>query len=327
MENGEKSLQSKENEVVKIAGFWRRVTAFVLDGFILSIIGFILSLLYRPVLPGVGALGRAIGFIIALIYLGLMNSKIANGQSVGKKLMKIKVVNKKGEYISPLKSFSRTAILILPFFLNGWMLPYYPPNLIIVSLLGLIVFGAGGIIIYLFIFNKETRQSLHDLACGTYVVREKIDGVIIAREFPKMHYIFPGVLLISILIYSFIIEPNIAKKGFMPELFEALEELYKKENIWSAEIYIGQSGFPGQTTKYVSSTIILKEEPESGYSEAENIAKFLLESISEAKEKDMIFVTLSYGFDLGIAASWSSQNFSFSTAELLGEDSINAVRP
>ena len=175
----------------------------------------------------------------------------------------------------------------------------------------------------MFIFNKETRQSLHDLACGTYVVKEESEGEIVPQKFAKIHYIFPGVLILCLLVFTFIIEPNLSKKGVMPELFSALEELNKRENICSAQIFVGKGGFAGQYSQYIRSTITLREEPESRYSEAKSIARSLIESISEAKEKDAILIILSYGFDLGIASHWNTTSFSFTPAELIGEDSIN----
>jgi uncharacterized RDD family membrane protein YckC len=325
MENEDKSLQTKGTKEEKISGFWIRLIAFTIDGIILGIVGFLLGFLYKPVLLGIGAFGRVIGFFVVLLYFGLLNSKIGKGQSLGKKLMKIKVINQKGEFISPLRSFARSAILEIPFFLNNWMLPSSFSKPIIVSIIGFIVFVIGGIIIYLFIFNKETRQSLHDLACGTYVVKEESEGEIEPRKIAIIHYIVSGALILSFFIFSFIIAANLSEDSLMSELHSASEGLYEKENILHASIYVEKrrAFHTNQTTTFVRSTVILREEPESRQSEAKSIAKYLIDNISEAKEKDEILIIISYGFDIGIASWWNSENFSFSPSELIGKDIIH----
>jgi len=43
------------------------------------------------------------------------------------------------------------------------------------------VFGLGGALVYLYVFNRRTRQSLHDLAAGTFVVAARHSGGIRER--------------------------------------------------------------------------------------------------------------------------------------------------
>ena len=60
----------------------------------------------------------------------------------------------------------------LPFFLNG----VFTDRPWLGELAVFVVFVWGGAIVYLFLFNRRTRQSLHDLICGTFVVRKKAGG-------------------------------------------------------------------------------------------------------------------------------------------------------
>jgi len=79
-----------------------------------------------------------------------------------------------GEPLELVKSFLRYTILGVPFFLNN---SHLPPQLLaswIGTLFSVLVFGFGGSIIYLIIFNRRTRQSLHDLIVGSYVVKSGV---------------------------------------------------------------------------------------------------------------------------------------------------------
>ncbi|WP_083481602.1 RDD family protein [Agarivorans gilvus] len=95
--------------------------------------------------------------MLALIYFGIMNSTLCNGQTIGKKILRLRVVDGDNNSISLSKSFVRYLILGSPVFLNGvrfsndtslafWLYP-----------LSLIVFGGLLSIIYLYIFNRASR--------------------------------------------------------------------------------------------------------------------------------------------------------------------------
>jgi hypothetical protein len=60
-------------------------------------------------------------------------------------------------------------VLYLPILFNGWSAPFLQ-NPVGGWLAATIVFGVGGATVYLFLFNRATKQSLHDLITGTRVV-------------------------------------------------------------------------------------------------------------------------------------------------------------
>ena len=79
-----------EEKVIKwISGYWRRIGAFAIDSIILGLIGLSLGLVLEDMFVDIGVWGRLFGFTIALLYFGIMNSVISNGQTLGKKLLKI----------------------------------------------------------------------------------------------------------------------------------------------------------------------------------------------------------------------------------------------
>lgn len=180
-------------EPVIIAGFWKRLLALIIDSLLLGAVGFLLGLMFFDQFARLGGWGRLVGFIIALLYFGVFNSSIGKGQTIGKRITSIKVVDREGQFLSPQKSFLRSTILEVPFFLNGALIP---PSVLISPLgvlVGLIIFGIGGAIIYLYIFNRRTRQSLHDLAAGSFVIRSFAAAPPVAIGISKFHIVVVGV--------------------------------------------------------------------------------------------------------------------------------------
>lgn len=150
---------------LQIAGFWRRLGAFVIDVIVLGLIGeFVGVLLFSP-LARAGAYALIPGFIIAVIYFGVGNSRELGGQTPGKKLLGIRVVDRNGALLAFPRSMLRYAVLGTPYFLA--CLPasigFHPVTYVVAAIAG---FGELSTI-YLFVFNRRTRQSLHDLVVGT----------------------------------------------------------------------------------------------------------------------------------------------------------------
>lgn len=169
----------------KIAGFWRRLGAFVIDLVLLGIAGMIFGALLFDTLARMGAYARLIGFAIALAYFGICNSRIGDGQTLGKRWLGVRGVDAHDQLLSLPRSLLRYAVLGIPFFANG--LPVDPKLAMSTSLgylLAFVVFGGIFALVYFYIFNRRTRQSLHDLVVGSYV--ERFDGAGRSVPFPVM---------------------------------------------------------------------------------------------------------------------------------------------
>lgn len=126
---------SDGKDVRMFCGFWRRLFAFIVDSLILGIFGLIIGTMFFDFFAEIGVLGLLFGFSIALLYFGIQNSSICGGQTIGKRLLKIRVVDKENETISLQRSFVRFMILGPPYFLNGALLPPTLLNNFVVSLL------------------------------------------------------------------------------------------------------------------------------------------------------------------------------------------------
>lgn len=311
---------TEEKQPKWISGFWRRIGALTIDTIILGIIGQSLGFFLEELLVEIGVWGRLIGFTIALVYFGILNSKIGNGQTLGKKLLKIRVVDLKGELISPLKSIFRYSVLAIPFSLNGAPFSDKIMFSFAIYILSLLVFGGLFSIIYLYIFNRVTRQSLHDITTGTYVVNVAIEKQSVGNVW-KPHYVVVCLFCIGALVVPYFTS-SLAKQEPFSDLFKSRTELMKNQVVQNATISYGKSTFSstnsGTTeTKYVSAQIHLSRDETSNEELAKSFAISIVENYPDALAKDTININLIYGFDIGIASRWSSHGHRFNPTDLL----------
>lgn len=302
-----------------ISGFWRRIGALLIDALILGIFGQILGIFFEGFFVGIGLWGRLIGFSIALIYFGILNSKITNGQTIGKRLLKIRVVNKYNDPIGIPRSVLRYTILSIPFLLNGADLPDAFLFSFGAYILSLIVFGGMFSILYLYLFNRLTRQSFHDLFAGSYVVNTSADFEI-PENIWKPHYYVVGLFCIVALLVP-VLTGSLAKQKQFSGLFETRSAIMENFNVASAGVSYGTSTFTSntsgtQTTSYVSANVSLRKDDISDESLAKSIAKTIKENYSDARNKNVIQVNLIYGFDIGIASRWSKHSHRFDPHQL-----------
>ena len=220
-------MEGKNNFI--IAGFWRRIGAFLVDGLILGIALNILGFIFKNAAFQIGPYGRLIGWLIILIYFSLFNSKIGKGQTIGKRLLKIFVCAYRGQKISLLHSLSRTTIFSLPLLFNGWQLPILSSNTFFLTIATIIVFGIGGVIFYLLIFNRNNRQGLHDIICKTYVVKvsqETVTGNQLPK-IPQIHIVI-SVIIIALSVGSVFAGRLFEAKTIMGVNIESLQSLHKE---------------------------------------------------------------------------------------------------
>jgi uncharacterized RDD family membrane protein YckC len=90
-----------------ICGFWRRIGALFIDSLVLGILGSVIGLFLEDTFVQLGGWGRLIGFAVSITYFGVMNSSLSNGQTIGKKILNIRVVDSSNSTISLPKSFVR----------------------------------------------------------------------------------------------------------------------------------------------------------------------------------------------------------------------------
>ena len=312
---------NQSSDVRAIAGFWRRLGAFCLDCLLLAAIGLAVGFFLTDEFVRLGPWGRLLGFSVALTYFGTLNSVLMGGQTLGKRLLKIKVVAKNGTPLSVPKSFLRFLPLGAPWFLNN---AQFSDSVLFSSwlyVLSVAVFGIGLSIIYLYVFNRKSRQSLHDLMVGSYVVSTEANGPVVAPAVWQGH-----LTVCALLVVASGITPYFTKGLAASEPFASLMNVYRTVNsepwVVYAKINEGQrfmatTGKAQSTTTYLSITAYSKDPDIGNAQRAKQLATLALSADGSAGSLNVIQVTLVYGYDIGIASSWRSKTHAHSPAEWL----------
>lgn len=295
-----------------LSKFWTRIWALLIDSIILGIFGFILGSIFNNFFISLGENAKLIGWVITLFYFSVLSSKIYKEQTFGKKIMNIQVVDIKGNFIDLKKSFLRALILTTPFFINGLKIKGLPTFSSISIIQGLIIFTIGLGIIIFYIFNKATRQSLHDLAVKTYVVQDyKDDKITVMPKIEKLPlYIMAGVFVVTlgISLYSNNSNSDISK------LIPVYEEINKQDHISNSNIYVTYlpKGNDGENRNAYTANISVDRKPQDhsiNNPELQQAAKTFINSNAYESDNDILNMTVISGFDIGIASK--SQYFSF----------------
>lgn len=294
------------------AGFWRRVGAFFIDGLAVGVLGLLLGLVIGDVLAGMGGYERFIGFAIALAY-GLLNSRLTGGRTPGKYLLGIRVADLSGDPISIPRALLRQTVFSVPFFLNG--APFDEQTLLSFFgvVLSVLIFGGMFAIIYLFVFNRKSRRSLHDLVAGTCVVRS-----LPAAGAPPVAPVWRGhLVVVGIVVLLSAAAPFMVKKLAATETFEALlkanEAISAQPDVLRSFIStnISLDGAPDEGG-YVTLTLFIDDPGVVNEERALEIGRLVLDQYPPAREKEVIVVNFVHGFDMVIASSHRSQAYRFS---------------
>lgn len=310
---------TEEAELKWISGFWRRIGALFIDTLILGVAGLALGLVLESLFAQMGGWGRLIGFSIALIYFGVMNSSIAGGQTIGKKALKIRVVDSNNSPINLGKSILRYFVFAIPFSLNGAQFSNEAMLSSLIYPLSLIIFGGLFSIFYLYIFNRITRQSLHDLAVASYVVNTNVEKQATGKVW-NAHLIIVALLFLAAAVVP-TFTTQLAQSEPFKEMLSVQSALSNDQSVAYATISTGSSTFSPanegtKTTTYVSSQVFLKTNNVSDAELARRLAIIVVANYPEALQKDTVHINLTYGYDIGIASRWSRQGHNFSPLEL-----------
>lgn len=302
---------------VVIAGFWRRLIAFIIDLLMLAVLGLIIGALFFDPLARMGQAAKLIGFVIALAYFGLCNSRLFGGQTLAMRWLGLRVVDAQGNTLSLPRSVSRYVVLGVPFFADGTT---FNPQLMLSSALGyvlaLTVFGGILSIIYLYIFNRRTRQSLHDLAVGSYVVQAVPKTG--KAAFPP---VWPGhLVVVAVLALLALGLPALGKRlartttlGGMLPMYQMLST---QPHVISAQVVRGRFYFNGNVTRSIQVALRLDAPMTNDGAMAKHIAQIVAKNDPNISSEDTVQVTLRYGYTLGISSGWKLHEYSFKPDEL-----------
>jgi uncharacterized RDD family membrane protein YckC len=297
-----------------ISKFWTRIWALLIDFIVLGVIGFILGMLLQDFFVSIGKYGLIFGLTITVLYQTILNSKIGNGQTIGKRILNIQVLDTEGNLIGIDKSFLRSLTLCFPYFIANMPIPGLPElgilNIIKTAILSAIVLG----VIVIYIFNKQTRQTLHDLISGTYVatIYRYEEHLKLNKITKQPFYILGG--LITLLIGVSIYVSNI----FLPQLQNAIDihtKIAKIDGVLNAGVSDNTSNNNGNITHSLQLNLSVQDLPNDEI-EKNKIVKETIQTVLKnvtKDEYDFIKVTLTRGFDIGIASQKTTTSISQST--------------
>ncbi len=303
-----------EASTTPFAGFWRRVAAFLVDGVVLGLIGYALGLLLYDTFVRMGPWGRCVGFAVALAYFVPQESGRGGGQSLGKRLLRIRVVDAQGRALSPARGAVRFAVFGVPYFLNGSVLPMN-----VATFAGGVPFAAlalGGMLAlaYLLVFNRRTRQSLHDLAVGAFVVR-LASG---ARPAPGPartwggHRVIAGALIV-LAGATPLMFPQLMRIPMFADLQLLYLHLADQPELRSVNVFASVETRYGAHVESRAAHVLLIQatiaKPLTDYVPlSTRLAGIALKVYPNAARENRIVVRLSHGYDIGIASSWTSND-------------------
>jgi uncharacterized RDD family membrane protein YckC len=149
-----------------------RLLAFIIDFIIVYLINIIPFVAYYVDSEMETYQTMMLNVVTGLFYFSILNSRHGNGQTFGKRLFKIRVVNKNGKTINFWTSFARSLPIV---WITNWLLISLtlhlndlPYNYIVH---GLIIFAFGTLY---FVAILPSRQGLHDIIVGTQVTSTKL---------------------------------------------------------------------------------------------------------------------------------------------------------
>lgn len=300
----------------EVSSFWRRFAAFSLDAAIVGVAAFLLTIPFFNSLSKLGPYGPLVGTILALPYYAILNSKLGGGQTLGKRVLDIQVIDATGQTISFPVSILRYGMLFVPYFLSDVALPTTrTPWLVSLCIQVLGVVSAATF--YLLILNRNTRQGIHDLAAGTFVTQADLLAPPSTKPLWKPHWLIFGLLVVAFYAGGWIVGKKITAWGPFPQMMEDVTLLEKMQGVQSANVLDQTSYTAGRDNSKHSLVITVNWAGDSAdrTAFADQVAKAILSNDAGAQNYDTLRVAIVRGYNIGIARSSITYSFEHSPSQ------------
>jgi len=325
----------------RLAGFWRRLIAFLIDAFITSLPCACLGFAFYGFFTRSEAAGILIGFALTLPYFAVLGSSVGGGQTLGQRITHIQVVNRQGSSISMRRSLLRYAILLGPILLSSDALPLLR-RLGLAPVLDWIIFAAETLLVYLYLFNRNTRQTLHDVATKTYVVDARSAGPVQRPQCWEGHWAILGAAVFLFLLIKFGSSSN--GIGPFPELQTISDAVIASDKVQSVSVSTEKTWGHGATRTGLNVLVSRKNGPPIYFEEvilrrrvdvndwsvfekdATEIADTVLRADPDAERYDLITVIYKKGFSIGFAKYSLNPQISHSPAIWLKQAQTYGLR-
>jgi uncharacterized RDD family membrane protein YckC len=298
-----------------LGSVWRRIAAAIVDVIFITIpCALIAALLFEP-LTHLGSLGPLLGFLIALPYFTHFNSGRGGGQTPGKRGCNIRIVDANGNFLSVEKAALRYTIWLLPMTLGSIALPISRTPWIISFLISVISLGIGGSTLYLLFFNRHTRQTVHDLVVGSYVVNGVHEGPVHLQPIWKPHRIIIGLFFVALIGAEVLLEPKLMKSKTFAHMFEDIKLIEAIPGVQNAGIQeMRNLTNPGDRRSLIVNVVWTGDSANQEIL-ADRIAGIVLENDPTTDNDKMLSIVIVRGYDLGFLHYQVSQSFAHSPAE------------
>ncbi|WP_191017762.1 RDD family protein [Treponema zioleckii] len=306
-----------ELQTVKLATRRDRLFAFAIDMFILKQALALSALALGDFYARLNSWGKVLGALIALVYFGLGDSKLFGGQTLGKLAMGIRVADKHCEGISVQKSLVRSFWLFFRVTLNA---PSFSSSkyILILFLEGFVFYSIWFLELYFFIVNRGTRQSLHDLIAGTFVIEAESKGEISFVN--KKKAIYCSLVLVEFVFAGAICITLAAQKFGFDQSLKVQSQIQEALPVYSTSIRHSKTKREGDGTesgKKLSIRTCLKNNASDIKAIARQIGKIVSES-GLASEDESCSLKICYnGYDLGILENYDTKSYSVGNIEQL----------
>lgn len=283
-----------------VCGFWRRIGALLIDWIILAVPLEIVGWFNFDRLSRIGDWAAVAGIVVALAYFGVLGSSIGNGQTIGMRVFSIRVVAADGKPLALARSLLRYAVLWIPLALYGAAMPSGLSAMVNIALF---------FVIYLYIFNRRTRQSLHDLAAGSFVINAPTAGQPIRQRMWKGQWAIASACVVVGIVVAAVFVPMLTHVGPFPELLAVQRQVAASGDVNQVGVQATVNWANGQTSHYLVVTAIWKGEPKDYDKAAAELATIVLRADPGVMQRDLLQITIRSQFNLGLATGNLSRSF------------------
>jgi hypothetical protein len=196
-------------------------------------------------------------------------------------------------------------------------------------LIAFVVYALGGVTFYLLIFNRNSRQGVHDLVVGSFVTRAGKVGPVNTRPIWDTHWrvlkLYLSILLIVSVSIGFLANKVEDSGSVGPKLKDArlIENL---DGVQAAQVRtwrplkglnwisaLTKNPLPKKTGLAVSVHWGRKLDDAGGF--ADQVARIVFQDDPSFQDKEFLSIRITHGYDLGIASDEIGQTFTHTLSE------------
>jgi uncharacterized RDD family membrane protein YckC len=308
-------------EVGYICGFWSRVIALLLDLVVLFLFLALPAIRWFHYFSSRPAAALALGFLVTFPYFIILNSRIGNGQTLGKRLAKIRVAGVHGDPISLQRSTLRCCALVTPFFLDNVQFNCSGGVCALTTSVTWLLGAWEFAIAYLYIFNRRTRQSLHDLAAETYIIDADLwplrhakptltsadplagwfaSQVVTREQIWTRHFTIVGAIVLIFGLGSMFAARKVEEMEPFPDLLALQNAIMQSGAVRSAGVMIKNAWTNGRTNTSIVVTVTPSNALTDDATQPKEIAAIALNADPKTSEMDSLDIVILHTLNFGL---------------------------